>query len=226
MTSFEMINSKALSPKERITQAIEMLSPPYKDEEQYYAALCYLSYRELDGDLDNLTLAKAVSAVGNPEPVSHPGLRVRWGISISMVEIYLNVKIGLLDKVRSRSQNIKHVFETKGYLWPACVCNYLRSQILFAQTLINEDYKGEAIYLLKSAINTWKACIATTNFFSFPYRPSEMKEDCIELQAIMFMLADLKEIEMLKFDWMTKDKIKKSWRNEMRNAMLKLNPTW
>jgi hypothetical protein len=228
MTSFEEINNKALSPKERIDQAFDMLRPPYKDEEQYYAALTYLSYRELDDSVDGSKVSLQLVGVPPPPDIKHPGLKVRWEISLRMVQIYINVKRDCIDKAQSDAQRIKQVFERDGWsLWPACVCNYLRSQLIWAQGLINKDHKGEAVYILKRAVENWKGCIYQTNFFSFPYRFTEMREDIIELQAMIFLLRDLGEIEdKREFDWMTPQKIFKAWRPEMQNAMYKLNPKW
>lgn len=227
MTSFEKINDKSLKHEERVNQAFKMLCPPYEDREQYYAALTYLLYRQLEGSVDGDKINQAL--IGLPaQSINHAGLAVRWNISLSMVNIYINVKRDWLDRVKSDAQQIKHMFETDGWhLWPASVCNYLRSQLIFGQVLINGDYKGEAVFILKSAIHTWKRCVSNTNFFSFPYRFTEMREDIIELQAMIFLLRDLGEIEdKREFDWMTKQKIFKSWRKEMQDAMYKLNPSW
>lgn len=222
MTSFEKINNKALSPRERINQALDMLHPPYQDEEQFYAALTYLSYRELE---DELVQDIDIHLTGiEPPKITHPGLKVRWEISIEMVEVYNNVKLNRLDRVKSKAQKIKHVFETQGDLWPACICNYLRSQLILSQVLINQDHKGEAVYILSTAVNAWRECISRTNFFAFPYRATEMREDCNEIQAMIFTLRDLGEIEdKREFDWMTKQKVFKTWRKEMQDAMQKLN---
>jgi hypothetical protein len=226
MTSFETINNKALSPKERINQAMEMLNPPYKDEEQFYAAATYLSYREL---FDELT-PEQIKILNNSsfcsfQDIQTPGLRLRWQISILMVDIYIYVKKENLNIVKSKCSEIKRIFEKDGWhLWPATVCNYLRSQLILGQILSNQDYKNEAIYILKQTVEMWKKCVNNTNFFTFPYRFTEMREDIIELQAIIFLLRDLGEIEdKREFDWMTKQKIFKMWKKEMQDTMYKLN---
>lgn len=223
MSSFERINSKALSPQEAIHQAIDFLRPPYQDEEQWYAAYCFLLYRELDGYVAKNFIMQHITKTQPLVPkISHPGLNIRWQISLNMAMLYLAIKDG--GSFNATAQIIKLLFEKDGYeLWPSCVCNYLRSQFLYAYKFYLEDKNDNTNHLLTEAIAFWKKCVASTNFYIYPYRPSEMREEVHEIQAMIFLLKDTGYVkEMKDMEWMTKKHIWTRWPETMKQAVSKL----
>jgi hypothetical protein len=225
-SSFEQINSKALRPDEAIHQAIDFLKPPYQDEEQWYAAYCFLLYRELDGYISKNFLMQHITQTQKlPTKISHRGLDIRWQISIATASMYIAIKDG--RNFGGLAQTIKLLFEKDGWdIWPSTVCNYLRSQFLYGYNFYLENKNDNANHILIEAVNFWRKCVYNTNFYIYPYRPSEMREEVHEIQAIMFLLRDTGYIkEMKDFSWMTKKIIWDKWPKMMRDAVSTLSKT-
>jgi hypothetical protein len=233
MTTFEEINNKNIDINKRVMLALVMLNDTTpRDAEQVHAAKCFLTYRVIDGQThrsDVLTNPISFEFWKNKIEDIHPtyaglkdGLDFRWKISQRMAEAILYAKFGDVDRFCLNSIQIYNAFGTHDIPWPPCILNLLRSGVLYSYYLYLTHRDANAINYIEEIILTWKQIMYHIDHKQYPYRFTEMRDDSVELQALMFILRACGGVKMENYDWMTEKEILKKWPYAMVGAIRSL----
>lgn len=195
---------------ERFRAARLMLIKDDKGNGDQAAAKAWLTYRALEG---HMKFNEWLNWVAIIQPVvEHRGFALRWQMSQTMAEAYFCFIDGKTDRaVETTAAAIALWKDTEiATAWPAQIVNYLRAQcmMIYREFLLGQK-DTEIRLMIDGAFQQWRNHIATIDFWKHPLRLSEMHDDRIVLQMLVYIGRGVGawERELPRMEWANEDNI-------------------
>ena len=196
-----ILNDSEITLDERLQKAIELINNPI-DDESIPNAICWIGYRVLYGGVDVSIYKKYKDT---PYNVINEGLNARWIMSLSILDLYVDILEGRLDEGKLKNVSLIWVNKNVKTLWPPQILNYLRSTVLYAYYLYLSDRNEECISLCVNTIDQWRISTCSFSISEHPFRFTEMRDDFKCLQILVFLLRECKYISFDDYYWMNLD---------------------
>jgi hypothetical protein len=170
------------------------------NDESITNAICWLGYRCLEG---SYPIEEFNKIKDTPFEVKTEGLSARWKMSIGILSLYCLIKSNE-DKVSElKEEDFVKAFEiwkneNLSVLWIPQILNYLRSSVLYAYYLYLTGNNNDCQKVCLEGIEQWKNSVNNISLKENPLRFTEMRDDIISLQFLVFLL---KESGFLNFDY-------------------------
>ena len=169
--------------------------------DQRASALCYLTYRCMDGLItfeEWLSMRQNSNGVTVKINTHRSPLHHRWWISQMTAETYLNLLVRPIEGVDwvqpTLISPVLSQFISSVEHWPPQILNMLRIGVLvmyeYYLTAIEDDHTRQSIlkYNFKWLLEPWKLMWNTLDLPQWPYRFEEAHADLRALTAMMFIL--------------------------------------
>ncbi len=206
----DFINDTTQDFAERFRAARIMLVTDDHGKGNQAAAKCWLTYRALEGHMKFNEWLNWVSSV--QPAVEHRGYSLRWQMSQTMAEAYfcfIDGKTERAAEMTAAAIALWHDTES-ARSWPAQIVNYLRAECM----MIYRDYllgqrDADIRPMIDVAFQQWREHIGMIDFWKHPLRLSEMHDDRIVLQMMIYIGRGVGawERELPRMEWANEDTI-------------------
>jgi hypothetical protein len=193
-----ILNDTNESMDVRLKKAVELINNPI-DDESIPNCICWIGYRVLSGEID-IAVYKEYKDISYS--VADAGLKARWLMSLSILDLYIDIFIGSLSEYKLKEVSLIWLNDNVKTLWPPQILNYLRSVTLYAYWLYLSGRKDECIHLCLNSIDQWRISTCSFNIADHPFRFTEMRDDFRCLQMLVFLLRACGYISFNDHYWM------------------------
>lgn len=195
---------------DRVKKALRLIENP-ETIQSIPNCISWIGYRFLEDKIPYETISSVLKTKYKIEDIP---LSLRWEMSLSILEIYIDIKIDKFDESKCKIINDIWINKNIRTLWAPQVLNYLRGSFLYAYKCYLNGDNEEASKISFNCIDQWRISTSSFDLFLYPLRFTEMRDDIRCLQMFSYILRACGKISFEDYKWMNQALINEKYEFE------------